>query len=163
MGTKPAYSVAVTEKPPGETAVYRHPDAKDKLANPPVKTMQEHWNNSVKQYGDKLCLENYTYKEVDKMASSIASWLVKNGYDLIYIHSKNRAEWTTIDLGCSKYGIISVPLYDTLGKEALEYTFKITEGKVIFSSSEAIDSLLKQNPSTIHVLKKMVVLDPVTE
>lgn len=60
------------------------------------------------------------------MASSIGSWLVSNNYDLIYIHSRNRVEWTVIDIACWKYGIISVPLYDTLGKEALEHTFKLT-------------------------------------
>lgn len=100
-----------------------------------------------------------TYAEVDKQASSIGSWMAKNKYDVAYIHSRNRVEWTLVDIACWKYGVISVPLYDTLGKEALEHTFKLTEGKLIFSSKESIDSLLKTLPSSMNVLKEMVVFD----
>ena len=33
----------------------------------------------------------------------------------IGIFSKNRPEWTLVDIACMIYGLTSVPLYDTLG------------------------------------------------
>lgn len=38
--TNIVYSVPVTQKKQGETPVYRHPDAKNKLLNPEIQTMQ---------------------------------------------------------------------------------------------------------------------------
>jgi long-chain acyl-CoA synthetase len=39
----------------------------------------------------------------------------------IGIFSKNREEWAITDFACMISGITSVPLYDTLGQEAIEY------------------------------------------
>lgn len=78
--------------------------------------MQKLWIQSVKENGKKLCLENQTYNEIDQIASSIGSWLSQRNYQIVYIHSRNRVEWSIIDIACWKYGLVSVPLYDTLGK-----------------------------------------------
>ena len=37
------------------------------------------------------------------------------------LYSKNREEWVTTDIACMLNGVTSVPLYDTLGKESMEY------------------------------------------
>lgn len=66
-----------------------------------------------------------------------------------------------IDIACWKYGIINVPLYDTLGKQALNYTFKLTEGSVIFSSREGVESLIKNAPEQNSV-KIVVVMDEIS-
>ena len=90
---------------------------------------------------------------MDKLATSVGSWMASKGFDLVYIHSRNRVEWTIIDIACWKYGVINVPLYDTLGKVALEHTLKLTEGKLIFSSKESVESLIKIKPTTLNVVK----------
>jgi long-chain acyl-CoA synthetase len=40
---------------------------------------------------------------------------------IVGIFSKNRLEWFITDWACSLFGITTVPLYDTLGKENLTY------------------------------------------
>jgi long-chain acyl-CoA synthetase len=35
--------------------------------------------------------------------------------NLIGIYSKNRTEWMITDIACVLFGLVSVPLYDTLG------------------------------------------------
>jgi len=37
------------------------------------------------------------------------------------LYSKNREEWVTTDIACMLNAVTSVPLYDTLGKESMEY------------------------------------------
>lgn len=38
-----------------------------------------------------------------------------HGMKLMGIYSKNRYEWFLADLACLHFGIVTVPLYDTLG------------------------------------------------
>ncbi len=37
------------------------------------------------------------------------------------IYSKNREEWILTDLGCAQAGITTVPIYETMGIESMEY------------------------------------------
>ena len=37
------------------------------------------------------------------------------------IYSKNRFEWLILEFACASYGMQTVPLYDTLGKEGIEF------------------------------------------
>ncbi|KVH93576.1 AMP-binding, conserved site-containing protein [Cynara cardunculus var. scolymus] len=53
----------------------------------------------------------------------------------------NRPEWIIVDHACSAYSYISVPLYDTLGPDAVKYI-------VNHSSAQAIFCV----PETLHVL-----------
>ncbi len=62
------------------------------------------------------------------MSKSLGSWLYKRGLKSLYIYSKNRWEWTICDISCFTYGIISVPLYDTLGLAAVNHILNIVEG-----------------------------------
>jgi long-subunit acyl-CoA synthetase (AMP-forming) len=110
------YGVAISPKKPGETPIYRHPKAVKALWKPKILTMQGVWEESVKKFSGRKCLNELTYVEVDQKASRLGSWMVENNHKLIYIHSRNRVEWVLADIACWKYGIINVPLYDTLGK-----------------------------------------------
>lgn len=42
-------------------------------------------------------------------------------FRFVALYSKNREEWTITDFGCMLGGITTVTLYDTLGKESIEY------------------------------------------
>ncbi len=47
---------------------------------------------------------------------------VKPGQDTyIGLYSINRAEWVIAEQACNAYSIVTVPLYDTLGLEAVKY------------------------------------------
>ena len=78
-----------------------------------------------------------TYKESYELSESVAKYL--NHHELcpkikfddgefrtIALYAKNREEWVITDLGCALTGITTVTLYDTLGKESLEYILEQT-------------------------------------
>ena len=71
-----------------------------------------------------------TYREGFEIGIRFASGLHSHGllfqeseHDmrLLGIYTRNRMEFYLADVACVIYGITSVPLYDTLGKEALPY------------------------------------------
>jgi long-chain acyl-CoA synthetase len=124
-----------------------------------VSSMGDVWRNTVKQNSKHKCLENFTYEQVDQMTTFVGSWLVDGGFKLIYIHSINRVEWMLIDIACLKFGIVSVTLYDTLGKEGLEHTISLTGGTIMASSKAAVVSFFKANPPSIKNITHLLVFD----
>lgn len=75
-------------------------------------------------------IEHWTYEECYRKAEFIGSSMVNNKLcfnaedtsltkgrkmPLIGIYTKNRREWTIIDMACLLYGLTTVPFYDTLG------------------------------------------------
>lgn len=55
----------------------------------------------------------------------------------------------------------AVPLYDTLGAEAVSYCLNHSNMEVIFCDSKSLDSLLKTED--IGRLKTMIALDAISE
>lgn len=159
------YSVPVGEKRPGESFVHRNPESKDILLQPPVElqTLQDMWRNSSKRYTANKYLEDLTYEEVDRQTVRIGSWLREHKVDLVYIHSINRLEWTLVDVACMRYGIITVPLYDTLGKEALDHILTLTQGKVLIESKVALANLLKAHPDSLKNVERVICFDDIEE
>lgn len=67
-----------------------------------------------------------SYREVADRAENIGSALLHRGHSqtgdrYIGIFSQNRPEWTISELACYTYSLVAVPLYDTLGTEAIGY------------------------------------------
>jgi long-chain acyl-CoA synthetase len=60
----------------------------------------------------------------------------------VALYSKNRYEWVITDLGCALAGITTVTLYDTLGKESLEYILDQTKIRTVVTTSDKVKSLL---------------------
>eukprot|EP00922_Rhytidocystis_sp_ex-Travisia-forbesii_P060311 GHVS01089412.1.p1 GENE.GHVS01089412.1~~GHVS01089412.1.p1 ORF type:complete len:675 (+),score=66.49 GHVS01089412.1:99-2123(+) len=81
-------------------------------------------------------------------------------YRFLGINSKNREEWTILDLACNAFGITSVPLYDTLGDEATEFIMNETKLQTVCADRSCVDHLLK-NCSRLTV-KKIICFDEIT-
>jgi len=64
-------------------------------------------------------------------------------YRFVALYAKNREEWIQVDIACSLYGITSLPLYDTLGEEALKFVFDQTEVQTVFCAGDKVEKLLK--------------------
>jgi len=52
-------------------------------------------------------------------------------FRFLALYAKNREEWVITDFGCILSGITVVTLYDTLGKESLEYILDQTYNKTL--------------------------------
>ncbi|CAL1601303.1 unnamed protein product [Knipowitschia caucasica] len=67
-----------------------------------------------------------SYSEVSNKAEGIGSALLHKGHSktgdkYIGIFSQNRPEWSISELACYTQSLVAVPLYDTLGREAIGY------------------------------------------
>ncbi len=77
---------------------------------------------------------------------------------MIGIYAKNRYEWLLADIACLMFGLVSVPLYDTLGIDNLSYCLKMTEITTMFVSADTAKTLLKLKDH--GNLRNLIVFDP---
>ncbi|KZT18917.1 acetyl-CoA synthetase-like protein [Neolentinus lepideus HHB14362 ss-1] len=109
-----------------------------------------------------------TYEDVDKRRRAIGSAVyrlfesgklgARDGMDAVGIWSRNRPEWSIVDLALHVYMKVGVSLYDTLGKDSVEYILNHASISIIFVSSDHIPSLLKIS-KRLPFLKVIVSLD----
>jgi long-chain acyl-CoA synthetase len=107
-----------------------------------------------------------TYGEVDIRRRHVGSALFQmfgkgqlggGEMETVGIWSQNRPEWQVIDIALQAYGKVGVSLYDTLGKDSVEYIINHAHLTVIFASVDHIPILLKVAPKT--PLKLIVSMD----
>ena len=58
-------------------------------------------------------------------------------FRLVGLYSKNRYEWVIAEQACNAYGYISVPLYDTLGADAVAFVIGQTSMATLFVEAAA--------------------------
>ncbi|PPQ64003.1 hypothetical protein CVT24_009377 [Panaeolus cyanescens] len=111
-----------------------------------------------------------TYGEVDtrrRYVGSALHALFKSGeigggeFETVGIWAPNCPEWQIIDLGLAAYQKVSVTLYDTLGKDSVEYIIGHSHLTIVFSTSDHIPTLLKLAPRT-PTLKYLVCVDKIS-
>ncbi|KAL4642518.1 hypothetical protein ACB092_02G024200 [Castanea dentata] len=86
-----------------------------------------------------------TYGEAATARSEIGSGLIYHGIpkgSCVGIYFINRPEWLIVDHACSAYSSISVPLYDTLGPDAVRFIVNHASVQVIFCVPQTLNSLL---------------------
>jgi len=81
-------------------------------------------------------------------------------FPTVGIWSANRPEWQLLDIALASYQKVSVSLYDTLGKDSVEYIINHAHLTVVFSTSDHFPILLKLAPKT-PTLKMVVCIDTV--
>lgn len=59
------------------------------------------------------------------------------------IFSRNRPEWTILDIACVLYGLVTIPIYDTLGDENISYVFNHTNLTTVFVNDLGVKALMK--------------------
>ncbi len=118
-------------------------------------TLAELFAKSVEEFADEPCLGQrngdgpyiwMTYKEVMDATNKIASSLIGNGVEVgnkVGVLSGNCPEWMVAMQACNKTGAACVPLYDTLGENAVEYIINHAECKVAFISAAKVGVFLK--------------------
>ncbi|XP_019522723.1 PREDICTED: long-chain-fatty-acid--CoA ligase 1 [Hipposideros armiger] len=100
------------------------------------------------------------------MAECVGSALIHKGFKMspnqyIGIFAQNRPEWVIIEQGCFAYSMVVVPLYDTLGAEAITYVVNKAELSLVFvDKPEKANTLLEgvENKLTPG-LKIIVIMD----
>jgi len=68
--------------------------------------------------------EGITYAELSETVDALAAGLAERGVkpgSMVGIYSYNRPEWVATDLAVAKLGAVLIPVYHTLGPDAIRY------------------------------------------
>uniref|UniRef100_A0AAX7STJ5 Long-chain-fatty-acid--CoA ligase n=1 Tax=Astatotilapia calliptera TaxID=8154 RepID=A0AAX7STJ5_ASTCA len=78
----------------------------------------------------------------------------------IGIFSQNRPEWTISELACYTYSLVSVPLYDTLGTEAISYIIdKASISTIVCDVMDKVNLVLDCINNTKHSVRTIVLME----
>ncbi|KAA0725059.1 Long-chain-fatty-acid--CoA ligase 5 [Triplophysa tibetana] len=146
---------------------YLHEDA---------KTLYEVFQRGLRVSGNGSCLgyrkkgqpyQWLKYKQVSDRAEYLGSGLIHNGLkpsqeSFIGIFAQNRPEWIISELACYTYSMVAVPLYDTLGPEALVFIInRANISTVLCDKQDKAEILLANSEKNLtSVLKTIILMDP---
>ncbi|XP_071384616.1 long-chain-fatty-acid--CoA ligase 1-like isoform X3 [Centroberyx affinis] len=105
------------------------------------------------------------YKQVLERAENLGSAFLHKGHSKttdphIGIFSQNRPEWTISELACYTYSLVSVPLYDTLGTEAISYIIdKATISTIVCDVAVKANLVLDCVENRQHSVKTIVLME----
>uniref|UniRef100_A0A8C5CBJ0 Long-chain-fatty-acid--CoA ligase n=1 Tax=Gadus morhua TaxID=8049 RepID=A0A8C5CBJ0_GADMO len=108
-----------------------------------------------------------SYSEVVIRAEHIGSALLHKGHTPdgdkhIGIFSQNRPEWTITEMACYTYSLVAVPLYDTLGTDAIDYIIDQASISTVFCDvPDKVRLILGCVAEKQHSVKTLVVMEPV--
>lgn len=126
------------------------------------------FSSSAKQYANRNCIGHrstdgpyvwLTYKETEKRAAAIASAMKYIGlgpHDKAGVYGANCPEWMIAMQACNRMTIYCVPLYDSLGENAIEYIINHSESSLVFTQTEKFPMLVKALPKVARQLKAVV-------
>lgn len=115
-----------------------------------TKTVYDMFQRGLRIAGDGPCLgfrkpkapyEWISYTEVAERAQVLGSALLTKGCQpnpkqFVGIFAQNRPEWVIAELACYTYSMAVVPLYDTLGVEAMVHILDLAEINLVFCDKE---------------------------
>lgn len=100
---------------------------------------------SMTAAGDPGPYEWITFKQFGEARTAIGSGLLHYGvtpHQAVGIYSVNCTAWVMMAEACNAYSLVSVPLYDTLGPDAVKYISGHSELQAIASSADLLPVLL---------------------
>ncbi|XP_020022608.1 long-chain-fatty-acid--CoA ligase 5 [Castor canadensis] len=108
-----------------------------------------------------------SYKQVSDRAEYLGSCLLHKGYkpspdQFVGIFAQNRPEWVISELACYTYSMVAVPLYDTLGAEAIIYIVNKADIPAVICDTFQKASVLIENveKGLTPGLKMVILMDP---
>ncbi|KAF0911615.1 hypothetical protein E2562_011232 [Oryza meyeriana var. granulata] len=158
------YSAILPEKlQTGKWNVYRNAKTPLRLINrfpssPEIETLHDNFVYAVETFRDCRYLGTrvgadgtvgdykwMTYGEASTNRIAIGSGLIYHGIPegaRIGLYFINRPEWTIVDHACAAYSYVSVPLYDTLGPDAVQFIVNHATVEAIFCVPQTLSTLL---------------------
>ncbi|XP_048361305.1 long-chain-fatty-acid--CoA ligase 5 [Sphaerodactylus townsendi] len=108
-----------------------------------------------------------SYQQVLDRAEYLGSGLLHRGHkpspdQFIGIFAQNRPEWIISELACYTYSMVAVPLYDTLGPEAIVYIVNKADISTVICDKPDKAQVLLENCEQRKTpgLKTIVLMDP---
>jgi long-chain acyl-CoA synthetase len=161
----------------GESAIYRSKLAADKLCTSvwdDCKTLWDTFSRGARLYPKNPCFgvrevkadgtrghfKWETYEQIYNKTLHVGSALAELGFtkgNNVGIFAVNRPEWVMTSSGCYSQSLVPVPLYDTLGPEAVAYIINQAEIGLVACSSDKITKFT--NVKDFPTLKYIVSMD----
>ena len=136
------------------------------------RTVPEILFNTIEKFPQNIALkikkgesyQSYTYKElgeqVEIMTNALAGLGLKAG-DKIAILSNNRPEWPISDFSIFCLGAITVPVYQTLPPNQIEYILKDADTRAIFVENQEQFDKIAEIDTALPNLKHVFTFDGV--
>ncbi|KAM9357149.1 long-chain-fatty-acid--CoA ligase 1-like [Symphorus nematophorus] len=139
-----------------------------------ARTMYEFFLRGARVSNNGPCLgsrkpkqpyEWMSYREVMERTENLGSAFLHKGHSKstdshIGIFSQNRPEWTISEVACYTYSLVSVPLYDTLGAEAISYIIdKASISTIVCDVADKVDLVLGCVKDKTHTVKTIVLME----
>ncbi|KFM06620.1 Long-chain-fatty-acid--CoA ligase 5 [Aptenodytes forsteri] len=139
------------------------------------KTLYEVFQRGLRVSGNGSCLgyrkpnqpyQWLTYKQVLDRAQYLGSGLLQKGCkpssnQFIGIFAQNRPEWIISEYACYTYSMVAVPLYDTLGPEAIVYIVNKADISIVVCDKPEKAQILLENceQEKTPCLKTVILMD----
>lgn len=158
---------------PGHGEVHRTVPSLVTEIEPGVRDMGTNFRRAVQRYGDGDCVGwrryeadgvtvgPYVWQSYDQVGARVSHFGaglrhlgVREGQS-VGIMAPNRPEWLVAELACSTQSMVSVPLYDTLGPDAVKYILNHAEVRVVVVSPNqlaAVAKVAREVPTLQHVV-----------
>eukprot|EP00800_Vazella_pourtalesii_P017344 TRINITY_DN524_c0_g2_i2.p1 TRINITY_DN524_c0_g2~~TRINITY_DN524_c0_g2_i2.p1 ORF type:complete len:659 (+),score=132.98 TRINITY_DN524_c0_g2_i2:47-2023(+) len=143
-----------------------------------VKTLYNGFQRGLRLAKDLPCLgarqfdrlyKFETYSQIQDRINDFGSGLINRGFNsgqgtFIGIASKNCPEWVIVEQSCNAYSQVLVPLYDTLGPEAIEHIVTQAGTEVVVLSADRFPDRLRsvtqtRKPKLIVKIGKVTLVD----
>ncbi|KAK1892887.1 Long-chain-fatty-acid--CoA ligase 1 [Dissostichus eleginoides] len=157
-----AQSVAINGDPSCRRSALLKDDTLLEFYYDDTRTAFDMFQRGVRIAGDGPCLgfrkpgqpyEWISYSEVAQRAQVLGSGLLAKGCQpnpeqFVGIFAQNRPEWIISELACYTYSMAVVPLYDTLGLEAMVHILNLAEISLVICDREEKATELLENKET---------------
>lgn len=126
--------------------------------------------SNVSKFGSRPCFlvkdggrwSELTWRDVLGRVARLAGGLKNLGVargDSVAIYSKTRYEWTIADLAAMSIGAVTVPIYNNLSLDQVEYILKHSGTKVLFVENVPLLEPLKTMQNNLPALEKIVLIE----
>ncbi|XP_029029454.1 long-chain-fatty-acid--CoA ligase 6 isoform X1 [Betta splendens] len=140
-----------------------------------ARTMYEVFQRGLRISGDGPCLGSrlpnqpykwMSYKEVTARAEHVGSGLLHQGCQpnanqFIGVFAQNRPEWIISELACYTYSMVVVPLYDTLGADAIRFIINTADITTVICDKVEKAQVLLENVEREETpgLRRIILMD----
>jgi long-chain acyl-CoA synthetase len=123
--------------------------------------------SSVEKYPDNKCLGRrsgdayswLTYKQTADAAAAIGSAMAHVGvgpHGRAGVYGANCPEWMISMQACNRMSVYCIPLYDSLGENAIEFIISHSESSLVFVQASNLPELIKALPKVKNLVKNVV-------
>ncbi len=101
---------------------------------------------------------SYSSKDFYTTTHQVAASLIHLGFkkgDKAAIISTNRPEWNFVDFGCQLAGLVTVPIFPTIGANDLKFILNHSEARILFISDKSLYQKVNSVLGDVPELKRI--------